>query len=160
LDLRIPATMLQSSDLNEEPNRARHIGASRSCNVFAASQARMSDAYRLIVNEATVDPATAAARIFARAPWWVRTLMALRNRLVRPLGLKTGFDEKTRSVRRIDPFPIVTETAERVLLGLDDKHLDFRVAVDVVPFGEAHRQITTQLWCARTICLAARISRL
>jgi len=52
--------------------------------------AQMSDdAYRLIVDDVTVDATTAATRIFSRVPSWARSLMALRNRLVAPFGLKT-----------------------------------------------------------------------
>ena len=116
-------------------------------------QARMSDAYRLVVNDGTLDATTAAYRIFGCIPWWVRALMALRNHLVAHLGLKTGIDKE---VRRIGFFPVISETPERVLLGLDDKHLDFRIAVDVVPLAGAQRQVTTTTM-VRTHNLLGRI---
>ena len=102
----------------------------------------MSDAYRLIVNEEALDASTAVNRMFGRMPWWIRALMAVRNRLVAPLGLKTGRDRAIATSRRIGFFPIVTETPERVVLGLDDKHLDFRIAVDVAKLEGARRQTT------------------
>lgn len=105
-------------------------------------QARMSDAYRLVVDEEELDAAAAASRMFGHAPWWIRTLLAMRNRLVAPLGLKTGRETTKISSRRIGFFPIITETPERVVLGLDDRHLDFRIAIDVAPLGGAQRQIT------------------
>lgn len=40
----------------------------------------MSDAYRLVVNEEALDAAEAASRMFERIPWWIRALMAMRNR--------------------------------------------------------------------------------
>jgi hypothetical protein len=116
-------------------------------------QARMSDAYRLVVNDGTLDAATAAYRIFGHIPWWIRAFMALRNQLVVPLGLKTGIDEE---VRRIGYFPVISETPERVLLGLDDKHLDFRIVVDVLPLAGAQRQVTTTTM-VRTHNLLGRI---
>jgi uncharacterized protein DUF2867 len=103
-------------------------------------QTHVSDAYRLIVHERTLDATTAARRIFERAPRWIHALMALRNRLVAPLGLNTFVDE---SVRKIGIFPVIAETPNHVLLGLDDKHLDFRIAVDVVALGGAQHQVTT-----------------
>ena len=115
-------------------------------------QALMSDAYRLIVNEEALDALTAANRMFRRMPWWIRALMAMRNRLVAPLGLKMGRDKAITTSRRIGFFPIVTETPERVVLGLDDKHLDFRIAVDVAKLEGARRQITaTTLVCSHNL---------
>jgi hypothetical protein len=104
---------------------------------------QMSDAYRLIVDDATIDAPTAAHRIFSRVPRWIRTLMALRNHLVGPLGLKTSVYDQTVVPRRIGFFPVIAEAADRVLLGLNDRHLDFRIVVDVMPVGREHRQIRT-----------------
>jgi Protein of unknown function (DUF2867) len=104
---------------------------------------QISDAYRLIVDDVTLNATTAAFRIFARVPWWIRTLMALRNRLVAPLGLKTKLPEQPNRSKRIGFFPVIAESPNRVLLGLDDKHLDFRIAVDVATVGTQQRQITT-----------------
>ena len=104
---------------------------------------QMSDAYRLIVAEVSLDARTAAARMFSRAPAWVGALMALRNRLVAPLGLKTRVSDQPTARRRIGFFPVIAEASGCVLLGLDDKHLDFRIAVDVVPVGADQQQITT-----------------
>lgn len=105
--------------------------------------AQMSDAYFLILDDVTVDARTAAVRIFARVPRWIRALMVLRNILVGPLGLKTGLADRPPASRRIGLFPLIAEAPGRVLLGLDDKHLDFRIVVDVAPVGTGHRQITT-----------------
>jgi Protein of unknown function (DUF2867) len=59
-------------------------------------------------------------------PTWIRALLALRNRLVRPFGLKTGAAPGTEAVAI---FPVCSESADEMILGLDDRHLDFRVAV-------------------------------
>jgi Protein of unknown function (DUF2867) len=72
----------------------------------------------------------------------------MRNHLVAPLGLKTGRGKVTSPSRRIGIFPVITKTPERVVLGLDDRHLDFRVAVDVTPLGGAQSHVTaTTLVC-------------
>jgi hypothetical protein len=99
----------------------------------------MSDAYRLTVEGIALDARTAAMRAFSRAPKWIGGLMTLRNCLVGPLGLKTSV---SAARDRIGFFPVISETPGRVLLGLDDKHLDFRIAVDVAPAG-SRQQITT-----------------
>jgi hypothetical protein len=104
-------------------------------------RARMSDAYRLIVDD-TVDAMRAADRIFSHVPRWISALMALRNRLVGPLGLKTSLSDQPAGLRRIGSFRVIAEAQDRVQLGLNDKHLDFRIVVDVMPLGTEHRQIT------------------
>jgi hypothetical protein len=102
----------------------------------------MSDSYRLMVKGAKVDAAEVAYRMFARVPSWVRMLMDLRNCLVAPLGLKAGLAGDPAAGRSIGFFPVITEMPERVLLGLDDKHLDFRIAVDVALVGSGELQVT------------------
>lgn len=59
--------------------------------------------------------------------------MRLRDALVAGLGLKTtkyltllGSEEK---VNRVDLFKIYSTSATEIVLGEDDKHLDFRVSV-------------------------------
>ena len=104
-------------------------------------RAQMCDAYRVILYDVAIDAATAARRMFARVPWWVRVLLGLRNRLVAPFGLKTGDLGQPKLLRRIGIFPVIAETPHRILLGLDDKHLDFRIAVDVA-IGTEHQHVT------------------
>jgi hypothetical protein len=59
-------------------------------------------------------------------PGWARGLLALRNALVRPFGLKTEADAGTRA---LGLFPIRKDDGAEFVLGLDDRHLDFRIAV-------------------------------
>jgi hypothetical protein len=99
----------------------------------------MSDAYRLVVDDRVLDATVAAERIFGRVPWWMAALLGVRNRLVAPFGLKTSVDE---AAQRIGFFPVIAQTPHRVLLGFDDKHLDFRVAVDVTPLAHARHEVT------------------
>lgn len=80
-----------------------------------------ADAYQAPVAPG-VDAVEAARRAFARAPGWATALMALRDRLVAPFGLKPA---------PASGFPVVSETPEQVVLGFDDRHLDFRIVVTV-----------------------------
>ena len=80
---------------------------------------------------ASYETARAAAEAaFANMPVWVTPLMALRGLLVAPFGLKTGLRQRDSS-QRIEFFPLITETPERVVVGLDDRHLDFRCVIDL-----------------------------
>lgn len=75
----------------------------------------------------------------ARTPGWVETLMILRNRLVRLVGLKdlgglSGIDP-TKSASgyaagdRVGIFTLIENTDAEALLGDDDKHLDVMLSV-------------------------------
>jgi hypothetical protein len=62
----------------------------------------------------------------------------LRNLAVTPFGLKRG---APTGAERIGIFPVVSASPDRVVMGFDDVHLDFRVVVDVAPEG-SRRQVT------------------
>ena len=67
-----------------------------------------------------LDALGAVERAFAHPPGWIGRLMAVRNRLARRVGLKAS---------RGRGFPVLHRSAEEVLMGFDDRHLDFRIAV-------------------------------
>jgi len=67
-----------------------------------------------------------AADIIFDYPLWTRALLTLRNAIVAPLGLST---ESPDEATKIGIFPIESETAEEIVLGFNDKHLDFRISV-------------------------------
>ena len=69
--------------------------------------------------------------MMARAPRWVDALVMLRNIIVAPFGLKTSGEDRRAPRDIIGIFPVVSETPERLVAGFNDKHLDFRVVVDV-----------------------------
>jgi hypothetical protein len=77
------------------------------------------------------------AHAFAQPPpRWVSMLMKLRNLIAAMLGLKTGSipDEKPcsppyRSGDKLGFFRLYERTANEIILGENDKHLDFRVSV-------------------------------
>jgi hypothetical protein len=106
--------------------------------------AHFVDAYRVIVADAGLDATVAARLMLERPPAWTRRLMALRNALVTPFGLKTGRETDDRR-QKIGMFPIESATPRRVVLGFDDKHLDFRVVVDVATAGVASEVTATTL---------------
>jgi hypothetical protein len=95
-----------------------------------------ADAFSIRVTEPNLAARAAAERAFQSGPSWSRGLMALRNRLARVVGLKTGeHGQFPADTPMIEGFPIVSEAPERVVLGFDDAHLDFRIVVDVTPDG-------------------------
>ncbi|MES2602255.1 MAG: DUF2867 domain-containing protein [Pseudomonadota bacterium] len=93
--------------------------------------AQFGDSFRVAVNDDTLDARQAAERMFLRLPGWIDGLMKLRNLVVAPLGLKTPSHTQTIVADSIGPFPVISDTPQRLVAGFDDKHLDFRVIVDV-----------------------------
>ncbi len=109
------------------------------------SGAQYSDAFRMTVDGATLDARGAAERMLGRQPRWIRALMALRNGLVTPFGLKTSGPNDRTSSDIIGIFPVLGETPARLVAGLDDSHLDFRVVVDVATSGPGQQVTATTL---------------
>ena len=104
--------------------------------------AQFADAYRVAVSDTGLDARKAAERLFARGPRWLEALFRLRAVLVAPFGLKaTGANEPAPG-GIIGLFPVLTESSDRMILGFDDRHLDFRIVVDVASLGSS-RQVTT-----------------
>jgi hypothetical protein len=96
-----------------------------------------ADAYQAAIPDGLChDVDTIARAIFRSPPWWVETLMTLRNQIVSVIGLKTSEFEKTETENvdlqpgsSIRGFHVFERTGNEILLGLDDSHLDFRVSV-------------------------------
>lgn len=82
---------------------------------------QFADAYKVQAPRG-MDAIEATRLAFARGPSWIRFLMGLRNGLGRLVGLKPA---------RSSGFPVILETPAEVVLGFDDRHLDFRIVVAV-----------------------------
>jgi len=82
---------------------------------------QFADAFKVPVPHG-VDAIAAARLAFAHRPPWIRALMELRNGLGRIVRLKPA---PARG------FPVLLETPGEVVMGFDDRHLDFRVVVAV-----------------------------
>ena len=86
----------------------------------------------------TTNPVEWATRL-ARPDPMVSSLLRVRDRLVRPLGLRT--------MPRRPPatgFPLLASSPTEALVGLDDRHLSFRVGIHVID-GTVHVATTVQL---------------
>jgi hypothetical protein len=71
-------------------------------------------------------------------PAWISSLMSLRNRVVSFFGLRTV---ELAAGTSAGGFPVLSSTPERTVLGFDDRHLDFRIVVDLEE--EGNRQLVT-----------------
>ncbi len=107
--------------------------------------AQFIDAFAIDVADRALDARKAAQAMTARAPRWIGALMSLRNLLVTPFGLKTSGRSETIPRETIGIFPVLSETPNRLVTGFNDKHLDFRLVVDVASFGSGQQVTATTL---------------
>ena len=107
--------------------------------------AQFMDAYCLELDGQNLDAREAAVRMMARAPRWVDALVALRNLIVALLGLKTSGQDQRMPRAIIGIFPVVSATPQRLVAGFNDKHLDFRVVLDVATSGARQSVTATTL---------------
>jgi hypothetical protein len=105
--------------------------------------AQFSDAFSIVTDGGALDARRAAERMLGRSPRWIDMLLALRNLMVAPFGLKTTAPSGATDL--IGIFPVVSQTSERLVAGFDDRHLDFRVVVDVAGTGHGQRVTATTL---------------
>lgn len=96
-----------------------------------------ADAFKCQLSEnqsQNIDSVTRA--IFLKMPEWITGLLELRNTIVRPFGLKTSIDsnpsndqDELKPGTTVGVFEVLDRRLEEVMLGEDDKHLDYRVSV-------------------------------
>lgn len=104
--------------------------------------AQFADSYALTVDGLRLDAIIAAQRVVGQTPAWIAWLMAIRNLAVKPLRLKTSFDRMATPDARIGWFPVISRSAHRVVLGFDDRHLDFRILVEVKELGVGLQEVS------------------
>lgn len=111
----------------------------------ALESADWADRWAIDVAGLQVTAPQATQAMFGRTPAWVRALLAVRDRIVRLFGLKAA-GPVAPSEGKVSGFPVLSSGDDQVVLGFDDKHLDFRIVIDVKPTGgEAHRVSVTTL---------------
>jgi len=129
-----------------------------------------ADAYRIRLPDGMPnDLDTIARAALGAAPRWVALLMRLRDRLVGIIGLKTASRLMRRDLGhdtfqvgdRLGIFKVFDRRADELLLGEDDRHLDFRVSVLVKNDGSAGWAIISTVvrfnsWLGRAYFLPVR----
>ncbi|WP_246299952.1 DUF2867 domain-containing protein [Sinorhizobium psoraleae] len=73
--------------------------------------------------------AEAARRVLGSAPCWVRNLLIFRNRLVPLVGLNATAE--TRHSDLVSSLPLMHSDNRETVFGYDDRHLLFRLIVDI-----------------------------
>jgi hypothetical protein len=94
----------------------------------------LADAFAIrLPADASRDPEVLARFIVAHQPSWVDRLTHVRDALVACFGLKTAWHlaalAGTEKAERVGIFRIYSRSETEIVLGEDDRHLDFRVSV-------------------------------
>jgi Protein of unknown function (DUF2867) len=98
------------------------------------ANANFADAFEVVLQGPLTAMEVAYAMVGA-TPTWIKSLMKLRDALVGRLGLKTENGALAPGPQSVGFFPIISVAPNRAVLGVDDRHLDFRLVVDTKPFG-------------------------
>jgi hypothetical protein len=94
-----------------------------------------SDAYKAVLPGESAHDVESITRLFlTTVPSWVSHLMKFRDRIVSLIGLKTSSRSEVQNITfeqgsRIGIFRVMNSTSHEILLGEDDRHLNFRVSI-------------------------------
>jgi len=96
--------------------------------------ANLADAYSIqLPPSASSDPDVLARFVFSHQPAWIVLLTKVRDAIVAVFGLKTSGQLARLSGdargNRVSFFKVYSTTETEIVLGEDDKHLDFRVSL-------------------------------
>lgn len=114
-----------------------------------------ADSFQSIIpdKENKLQPAGICKAFFLSTPKWIKKLLGLRNKIVGIFGLKTSGNVDRKQMLnnfkceqgdRVGLFKVFAKTDNEVILGEDDKHLDFRISLFLDKFkeNENEKQLT------------------
>lgn len=82
--------------------------------------------------DASDDLEVLARTAFERPAWWIRALIRLRDAVMSTVGVKSSGAIGAAAAARgsvIGFFPLLSKSAREMVVGEDDRHLDFRAAI-------------------------------
>ncbi|MGY5808978.1 DUF2867 domain-containing protein [Rhizobium sp. LEGMi198b] len=95
--------------------------------------ADLLDAYAIQLPVGSNDDLEVLARAgFERQAWWIRALTRVRDVVMATVGVKSSRAVGAAAAARgpvIGFFPLLSKSARELVLGEDDRHLDFRLAI-------------------------------
>lgn len=96
--------------------------------------AALADAFAVTLpDDSTADIDRIAHAVLGNPSWWFCGLLACRDALVAPFGIKTSgqlrAEMQAAAAPHIDFFPVLSRVDDELVIGADDRHLDFRTSV-------------------------------
>lgn len=110
--------------------RSRLPAESSLAPLFATAD--LADAYAAPLPQAVASLSIdeLAARLLGNPSWWFKALLGIRDGVMGRLGVKTTAEMRRAEGRgRVDFFPILARRTDELILGEDDRHLDFRASI-------------------------------
>jgi hypothetical protein len=143
--------------MSNQQRRATPVSLPTESGIARAYEStNLADAYSIeLPTEASTNPELLARFIFSHQAPWVGNLMAVRDAVVGKFGLKTARELTSLGAAsgtgRLGFFKIYNTSPTEVVLGEDDKHLDFRLSVlctnQPSPGGKRHLTLSTVVHC-------------
>jgi hypothetical protein len=130
-------TTASSIRLVATPPQARHSSGLRPID--------FDDCYHGFTSRKGLTAIEVARAALADPPAWAEGLMSARNAIVGVFGLKTP-SSLADGGPRVGIFPLLSESPTELVLGLDDKHLDFRIWLSLQETPEG-----TNVWMSTLI---------
>ena len=126
-------------------------------SVLASSKSDYCDSFQGLYSDGLnkISSSDIGKAFFRSSPDWASTLFEIRNRIVSIFGLKVSKAKnrqelldnfKCEAGERLGLFKIYQTTEDEIILGEDDRHLDFRVSLlkeDGAATGEKKLTIST-----------------
>ncbi|MEO0636073.1 MAG: DUF2867 domain-containing protein [Pseudomonadota bacterium] len=108
------------------------------------------DAYEAIMAHPFATAREAGDCMGRNLPGWMQPMLKLRDGLTSLAGLKGTDELRAQADAGMDAvafFPIISETDERLVVGTDDKHFDFRLVLELDENGSGQQvlRMTTLL---------------
>jgi len=123
-------------------------------SILSQSEYDYGDSYEgeFLDKDDTIDTREVVRAFFRSSPEWIERLMNFRNRAVSIFGLKTvetKSNSKEEILKRFEGttgeqvgiFKVFGRTENEIILGEDDKHLDFRVSFLLENTGDSKKKI-------------------
>lgn len=99
---------------------------------------------------APMDAGAIATLVMARPPAFFRLLLTMRDAIMARVGVKTTKQLRDADDRpRVDFFPVISRSIHEIVLGEDDRHLDFRLSILLGPGDQVIA--TTAVRCHNTL---------
>lgn len=106
--------------------------------------ADLLDAYAIPLPVGATDDLEVLARAgFERQAWWIRALTRVRDMVMATVGVKSSRAVGVAAAARgpvIGFFPLLSKSARELVMGKDDRHLDFRLAILLRPGAAGGRE--------------------
>lgn len=119
----------------------------------ALPDADWADCFELKIPNSDLTAIAAARTMLSRFPFWVRLLIRVRDAVTSLFGLRSSSDHQADELEKIGFFPVVSKSDNQVVLGFDDRHLDFRVVIDVRSDDQGRRLVDATTLVRRKILL-------